>query len=315
MTASSTARGCSCSSLLTSSNSAWVGFFSPIHRKSPGEPVLAQRRELVAEVTARAPLTVDVEGLVHDHEAIVSERPPAGATPARRQARRALQWALVAIVLLLRHGHSTANAQGVLAGWTEGVGLTDTGREQAARVAERLAPLAIARAVSSPLQRCLETASVALAGLDVGLDDRLGECHYGALDRALARRGRQGTAVARRPGRPGAATFPPDDVYAAESLVQMAERVVGGVRALDAEVEAEHGEHAVWVAVSHGDPIKAVVAEAVGAGLGGLQRVRVDPGLADRHPPHRQPDGAPREQHRPGRPRAPGHPPGARPGR
>ena len=58
----------------------------------------------------------------------------------------------------------------------------------------------------------------------------------------------------------------------------MAERVVGGVRALDAEVEAEHGEHAVWVAVSHGDPIKAVVAEAVGAGLGGLQRVRVDPG-------------------------------------
>ena len=58
----------------------------------------------------------------------------------------------------------------------------------------------------------------------------------------------------------------------------MAQRVVGGVRALDAEVEAEHGPHAVWVAVSHGDPIKAVVAEAVGAGLPGLQRVRVDPG-------------------------------------
>ena len=83
----------------------------------------------------------------------------------------------MAIVLLLRHGHSTANAQGVLAGWSEGVGLTDTGREQAARVAERLAPLTIARAFSSPLQRCLETASVALAGQDVGTDDRLGECH------------------------------------------------------------------------------------------------------------------------------------------
>src|SRR6187200_1154812 len=58
----------------------------------------------------------------------------------------------------------------------------------------------------------------------------------------------------------------------------MAQRVVGGVRALDAQVEAEHGAHAVWVAVSHGDPIKAVVAEAVGAGLAGLQRVRIDPG-------------------------------------
>jgi broad specificity phosphatase PhoE len=147
----------------------------------------------------------------------------------------------VAIVLLLRHGHSTANADGVLAGWTEGVGLTDTGRSQAARVAERLAPLSVVRAVSSPLQRCLETASVAQ-------DD------------------------------PASAAFPPDERYRSESLVQMAGRVVGGVRALDAEVEAEHGAHAVWVAVSHGDPIKSVVAEAVGAGLAGLQRVRVDPG-------------------------------------
>ena len=34
----------------------------------------------------------------------------------------------------------------------------------------------------------------------------------------------------------------------------------------------------MWLAVSHGDPIKAVVAEAVGVGLAGLQRVRVDPG-------------------------------------
>ena len=124
----------------------------------------------------------------------------------------------MAIVLLLRHGHSTANAQGVLAGWTEGVGLTDTGREQAARVAERLAPLTIARAVSSPLQRCLETASVALAGHDVGRDDRLGECHYGGWT------GRSLADAAKEPlwrvvqDDPGAATFPPDDVYAAESL-------------------------------------------------------------------------------------------------
>jgi len=184
----------------------------------------------------------------------------------------------VAIVLLLRHGHSTANAEGVLAGWSEGVGLTDTGREQAARVAERLGPLTITRAVSSPLQRCLETASVALAGHDVRHDDRLGECHYGAWT------GRSLAEAAKEPlwrvvqDDPVAATFPPDERYAAESLSQMAERVVGGVRALDAEVEAEHGAQAVWVAVSHGDPIKAVVAEAVGAGLAGLQRVRVDPG-------------------------------------
>jgi probable phosphomutase (TIGR03848 family) len=184
----------------------------------------------------------------------------------------------VAIVLLLRHGHSTANADGVLAGWTEGVGLTDTGRSQAARVAERLAPLSVVRAVSSPLQRCLETASVALAGHEVGQDDRLGECHYGGwtgLKLADAAKEDLWRVVQ---DDPASAAFPPDERYRSESLVQMAGRVVGGVRALDAEVEAEHGAHAVWVAVSHGDPIKSVVAEAVGAGLAGLQRVRVDPG-------------------------------------
>ena len=316
--ASSTARGCSCSSSLTSSNSAWVGSLSPIHRKSPGEPVVAQRRELVAEVAARAPVALDVDGLVHDHErhcvprgAVTGDDPP-----ARRRRAAGLQCALVAIVLLLRHGHSTANAQGVLAGWTEGVGLTDTGREQAARVAERLAPLTIARAVSSPLQRCLETASVALAGHDVGRDDRLGECHYGGwTGRSLAEAAKDDLWRVVQDD-PGAATFPPDD--ALRGGVARADGGSGssaGVRALDAEVEAEHGAHAVWVAVSHGDPIKAVVAEAVGAGLAGLQRVRVDPGSLTAVHLTADPDGAAREQHRAGRPRAAGHPPGARPGR
>ena len=173
----------------------------------------------------------------------------------------------MAIVLLLRHGHSTANADGVLAGWTEGVGLTDVGRQQAQRVADRLEGVTVARAVSSPLQRCLETAALALPGQEVLADDRLGECHYG---------GWTGMRIVQDD--PGSAVFPPHETYAAESLSEMAQRVVGGIRDIDAAVEAEHGPHAVWVALSHGDPIKAIVAEAVGAGLPGLQRVRVDPG-------------------------------------
>jgi probable phosphomutase (TIGR03848 family) len=184
----------------------------------------------------------------------------------------------VAIVLLVRHGSSTANAESVLAGWTEGVGLTDAGREQAVRIADRLAGIPVSRVVSSPLQRCLETVDLALPGHEVVADERLGECHYGAwtgLTLAEAAKDELWRVVQ---DDPGAATFPSHDRYAAESLADMASRVVGGVRAVDAEVEVEHGIDAVWVAVSHGDPIKAVVAEAVGAGLAGLQRVRVDPG-------------------------------------
>jgi probable phosphomutase (TIGR03848 family) len=184
----------------------------------------------------------------------------------------------VAIVLLVRHGHSTANADGVLAGWSEGIGLTDAGREQAERLGERLRPLTLARVVSSPIQRCVETAAAALPDLPASTHEGLGECHYGAWT------GRRLAEVAQEDlwrvvqDDPAAAAFPRDDAYRAESLADMAARVIGTVRALDAEVEAEHGRSAVWVAVSHGDPIKSVVAEAVGAGLAGLQRVRVDPG-------------------------------------
>ena len=186
-------------------------------------------------------------------------------------------WA-VAIVLLVRHGHSTANAEGVLAGWAPGVGLTDTGREQAERLGERLRPLAPVEVVTSPLQRCVETAKIALPSSTRRSDERLGECHYGAwTGRRLADAAKDDLWRVVQDD-PGGAVFPGHGDYKAESLTQMASRVVGGIRALDGEVEGQHGRGAVWVAVSHGDPIKAVVAEAVGSGIAGLQRVRVDPG-------------------------------------
>ncbi|MGL5866841.1 MAG: MSMEG_4193 family putative phosphomutase [Dermatophilaceae bacterium] len=184
----------------------------------------------------------------------------------------------MAIVLLVRHGHSTANADGVLAGWSDGVGLTDTGREQAERLCVRLDGVMVRRVASSPLQRCLETAARATPGVAVMVDDGLGECRYGAWT------GRRLADVATDPlwrvvqDDPAQARFPDDDRFAGESMAGMAARVLATVRAHDAAVEAEYGPAGVWVAVSHGDPIKAVVAEAAGAGLAGLQRVRVDPG-------------------------------------
>ena len=53
-------------------------------------------------------------------------------------------------VILLRHGRTTANAGGVLAGWTPGVRLDETGQAQVAAVGERLAPVPLAAVVSSP---------------------------------------------------------------------------------------------------------------------------------------------------------------------
>src|SRR5438105_2467047 len=84
-------------------------------------------------------------------------------------------------VLLVRHGLTAANASGVLAGWTPGIGLSDKGREQVAALASRLAPVPLAAVVSSPLQRCRETAAALVMDRSIAVeeDERLGECRYG----------------------------------------------------------------------------------------------------------------------------------------
>ena len=62
-----------------------------------------------------------------------------------------------------------------------------------------------------------------------------------------------------------------------ETMRSMQERAVAAVRRHDAAVEAEHGPHAVWVAVSHADVIKSVLADALGTHLDLFQRIHVDP--------------------------------------
>src|SRR5690606_34256052 len=103
------------------------------------------------------------------------------------------------------------------------------------------------------------------------------ECRYGAWT------GRPLSELATEPlwrdvqERPSTVTFPPDDVYATESLAQVQERAVTAVSEWDARLGAEHGPDAVWVAVSHGDVIKAVLAHALGTHLDRFQRIVVDP--------------------------------------
>lgn len=181
--------------------------------------------------------------------------------------------------LLVRHGHSTSNGEGVLAGRLPGIHLTDRGRQQVAALAARFADVPVARVVTSPLERCVETATPLAAAMGVRpvVDDALQECAYGAWT------GRKLAELAKEPlwatvqDDPESARFPDHDRYAAESLREMAERVVGAVRRIDAEVLAESGPGAVWVAVSHGDLVKAVLADATGAGLANFQRYTADP--------------------------------------
>ena len=185
-------------------------------------------------------------------------------------------------VLLVRHGRTTANTSGVLAGWTPGVRLDEHGEKQARALAERMASVPLSAVVSSPLERCQQTAQALLSVAgpkgtsrpDLVTDERLGECRYGDWT------GRELKTLVRDPlwkvvqEHPSAAVFPGPE---GESMRAMQMRAVDAVRDWDARVAQDHGPDAVWVAVSHGDVIKAVLADALGAHLDAFQRIVVSP--------------------------------------
>ncbi|MPZ27678.1 MAG: MSMEG_4193 family putative phosphomutase [Micromonosporaceae bacterium] len=180
----------------------------------------------------------------------------------------------MATVLLVRHGRTAANADGGLAGRSP-VGLDETGRAQAAALAERLRAVPLAAVVTSPLPRCRQTVAVAVPGLAAAVEERLIECGYGDWQ------GRPLKQLVDDPlwpvvqQHPSAVTFPGEG---GEAMAGMAARAVAAVRDWDARVTAAHGAEAVWLACSHGDVIKAVVADALGLHLDQFQRIVVDPG-------------------------------------
>lgn len=180
-------------------------------------------------------------------------------------------------VILLRHGRSTSNTSGVLAGRTEGVELDDLGREQAAQVVERLDGLPIKAVVRSPLLRCRRTVEplAAALGLEPLVDERLAEVDYGSWT------GRKISELTSEPlwrvvqAQPSAAIFPEG-----EGLAQVQARAVTAVRDHDRQLAEQHGADVLWVACTHGDVIKAVIADALGVHLDGFQRITADPASA-----------------------------------
>lgn len=158
-----------------------------------------------------------------------------------------------------------------LAGWTPGVHLDDRGEAQAAALADRIAPVPLTAVVSSPLERCRETAAAIVAPRDevkIEVDDRFGECRYGDWT------GKPLKKLAKEPlwrvvqAHPSAVRFP-----GGESLAEVQHRAVAAVRDWNARL----GPEATYLACTHGDVIKAIVADALGLHLDQFQRIQADP--------------------------------------
>jgi probable phosphomutase (TIGR03848 family) len=180
------------------------------------------------------------------------------------------------LVLLVRHG-TTPSTGRVLPGRAPGLHLADAGREQAARLGERLAAWApangarprIAAVYASPLERTRETAAplATALGLRVRVARGLVECDFGEWT------GGELKALMKLPEWATVQRYPSGFRFpGGESFTGMQARMVQAM----ADLRARHPGETV-VAVSHADPIKAVVADALGTHLDLFQRIVISP--------------------------------------
>ena len=176
----------------------------------------------------------------------------------------------VLTVVLVRHGQSSANVAGVLAGRTPGVRLNDHGEGQAAAIAERLSSARFDRLISSPLERCIQTVTPfsAAVNLPIEPDDHFVEVDYGSWS------GRELKDLGAEPlwrtvqAHPSAAVFP-----GGEGLAAVSARAAAGIR----EIRLAATKDQTVLICSHGDVIKAILADALGMHLDAFQRIVVAP--------------------------------------
>lgn len=176
-------------------------------------------------------------------------------------------------VLLLRHGETSADVEGILAGWLPNVHLSSLGVEQGEAASKRLSEVRFSTLLTSPIGSCRETATLVSArrrkDLPTHSEVDLADCRFGEWT------GLPLEVVAKEPlwevveRHPSAAYFP-----GGESFGEMQGRSVQSVRRWNRRL----GPDAVYVAVTHSDVIKALLADALGMHLDQFHRIEVEPG-------------------------------------
>ena len=173
----------------------------------------------------------------------------------------------MATLLLVRHGHTDAAGKR-LTGWAPGVHLSEDGRRQAERLVTRLHGIRVDAIVSSPLERCRETAAplakargrrvdVRRAWIEVGYGDWTGRSISQLRRTKMWRRVMTTPSNVRFPG--------------GERLLEVQARAVDAAF----DLAAEHPRGTV-VVVSHADVIRLLVAHLAGMHADHLQRLSVD---------------------------------------
>ena len=175
----------------------------------------------------------------------------------------------MATIILVRHGENDWSKANKLAGWLPGVHLNETGHRQAEAVGQRLAVLPIKAVYSSPLTRCVETATYIADThrLSVQHLDEIGEVRYGEWE------GKKIKKLARKPMWHAVQFFPSRARFpGGETLGETQFRAVTALE----ETAARH-EKEMIVVVSHADVIRLLLAHYLGVHIDLFQRLVIAP--------------------------------------
>lgn len=172
------------------------------------------------------------------------------------------------LILLVRHGQTPTTGK-VLPGRAPGLHLSEQGRDQAARVAQRLAALPVTSVYSSPLERTRETATPTAEHLGLPIIEEPGllEGDFGDWT------GAQLADLMKLPEwktvqqQPDQFRFPNG-----ESFAEMCDRMAATL----AKLRDQHPGGTV-VCFSHADPIRIAVSDALGNSLSKFQRISIGP--------------------------------------
>jgi len=172
-------------------------------------------------------------------------------------------------LVCVRHGLTDWNEDGRLLGRID-VGLNDRGRAQAEAAAEVLGALPVAAVYSSPQRRTRETAEpiAARLNLDVTVDE--------GLDEVWLCEAWQGKTVAELRGDEDLERTLDDPMHRGGSIEPVADVAERAVAAVERIRQLHPGE--TVVAVSHGDPLRTILAHYLGMPLAGFRRLAVDNG-------------------------------------
>jgi broad specificity phosphatase PhoE len=172
-------------------------------------------------------------------------------------------------LLFIRHGQTTWNVEHILPGQLPGIALNDTGRAQAARLADALALIPISAMISSPLERASETAEIIVQGRGIPLqlepdlmDTNVGRWAGQKFDE-LAKNDPDWKAYVKDP------TVAPEGI---ETFPQVQQRALAAVERWRAKDDI--GAYPAFVA--HADVVKLLVAYYTGLETGRAGRLFID---------------------------------------